>query len=110
MWCHRLPQLSVSLPAKRVANHRGQVCERPQDERVFEELLTTDKFFIYHSGDSEAMQAGSDQLKRVYAYFRKLDWQTWEPDDIASHKPFMLTIWEFQKVRGGDNKSLLSTL
>ena len=29
---------------------------------------------------------------------------------ITAHKAFMLTIWEFQKVRGGDNKSLLSTL
>ena len=26
-----------------------------KDEQVFEELLTTDKFFIYLSGDNEAM-------------------------------------------------------
>lgn len=81
-----------------------------QDKHVFEELLTTEKFFVYHSGDNQAMKAGSDQLKRVYEYFRKFDWETWEPDDIAPHKPFMLTIWEFRKVRGGDNKSLLNTL
>ena len=81
-----------------------------QDENVFEELLTTEKFFIYHSGDNQAMTAGSDQLKRVYEYFEKLDWKTWEPDDITPHKPFMLTIWEFRKVRGGDNKSLLTAL
>lgn len=81
-----------------------------QDEHVFEELLTTDKFFIYHSGDNEAMKAGSDQLKQVYEYFRELEWETWEPDDIEPHKPFLLTIWEFRKARGGDNKSLLTTL
>ena len=81
-----------------------------RDEHVFEELLTSDKFFIYHSGDNKAMQAGSDQLKQVYEYFRELDWKTWEPDDIAPHKAFMLTIWEFRKTRGGDNKSLLNTL
>ena len=56
------------------------------------------------------MRAGSDQLKKVYEYFRKFDWKTWEPDDIAPHKAFMLTIWEFRKARGGDNKSLLNTL
>lgn len=81
-----------------------------QDEHVFEELLTTDKFFIYHSGDNKAMKAGSDQLKQVYDYFRKLEWESWEPDDITPHKQFLLTIWEFRKSRGGDNKSLLSTL
>ena len=81
-----------------------------QDKKVFEELLTTDKFFIYHSGDNKAMTAGSDQLKRVYEYFKNFEWKTWEPDDIAPHKSFMLTIWEFRKVRGGDNKSLLTAL
>ena len=81
-----------------------------QDEHVFEKLLTTDKFFIYHSGDNKAMKAGSDQLKRVYEYFTEFEWEMWEPDDIAPHKPFMLTIWEFRKARGGDNKSLLNSL
>ena len=81
-----------------------------KDERVFEELLTTEKFYLYHSGDNQAMKAGSDELKKVYAYFRKFDWETWEPDDVTPHKEFMLTIWEFRKVRGGDNKSLLNTL
>ncbi|MBO53125.1 MAG: hypothetical protein CMJ69_20380 [Planctomycetaceae bacterium] len=81
-----------------------------QDEHVFEELLTTDSFFIYHSGNNKAMKAGSDQLKRVYDYFREFEWETWEPDDIAPHKTFLLTIWEFRKVRGGDNKSLLKAL
>lgn len=81
-----------------------------KDERVFEELLTTEKFYLYHSGDNQAMKAGSDELKKVYEYFRKFDWETWEPDDVAPHKEFMLTIWEFRKARGGDNKSLLNTL
>ena len=80
------------------------------DEHVFEELLTTDKFFIYHSGDNQAMKAGADQLRRGYEYFRDLEWNSWEPDDIEPHKSFLLTIWEFQKVRGGDNKSLLTAL
>lgn len=81
-----------------------------KDEHVFEELLTTDRFFIYHSGDNAAMEAGSDQLNKVFEYFRKLDWETWNSEDIAPHKEFLLTIWEFRKARGGDNKSLLNTL
>ena len=80
------------------------------DERVIEELLTTDRFFVYHSGDNEVMEAGSKQLKQVFEYFRKLDWQNWEADQIAPHKEFLMTIWEFRKTRGGDNKALLTTL
>ena len=37
-----------------------------KDERVFEELLTTEKFYLYHSCDNQAMKAGSDELKKVY--------------------------------------------
>lgn len=81
-----------------------------RDQHVFEELLTTDKFYIYHSGDNDAMQAGSVQLRQVYEHFKDLEWQTWEPDDVGPHKEFMLTIWEFRKTRGGDNKALLNTL
>lgn len=81
-----------------------------KDKDVLEELLTTKKFFIYHSGDNSVMKSGAKQLKKVYEHFRKLPWKTWEPDNIIPHKEFMLTIWEFQKVRGGDNKSLLTAL
>ncbi|MEC9043680.1 MAG: DUF1592 domain-containing protein, partial [Verrucomicrobiota bacterium] len=81
-----------------------------KDERVFEELLTTKKFYVYHSGDNSEMKAGSDQLKKVYNYFNKLEWKTWEPNDIAPHKDFMMTVWEFNKARSKDNKSLLGIL
>lgn len=81
-----------------------------KDQHVFEELLTTDKFFVYHSGDNQEMKAGSDQLKAVYDHFKDLDWEAWEPEDIASHKEFMMTIWEFQRARDKDDKSLLTTL
>ena len=80
------------------------------DENVFEQLLTTERFFVYHSGDNKAMDAGAKQLKKVYQKFRNLDWQTWEPEDIAPHRDFLMTIWEFRKTRGGDNKALLTTL
>ena len=80
------------------------------DSNVFEELLTTDKFFVYHSGDNQTMADGAGQLKRVFAYFSNLDWQNWTPDDLEPHKEFLMTIWEFRKTRGGDNKSLLTTL
>ena len=81
-----------------------------KDQNVFEELLTTEKFFIYHSGDNSAMQEGATQLKKVFEHFRTLDWENWTPEDITPHKDFLMTIWEFRKTRGGDNKALLTTL
>jgi len=80
------------------------------DHRVFETLLTTERFFVYHSGDNKAMQAASEELRRVWDHFRSLPWQQWGPDDIGPHRDFLLTVWEFRKVKGGDNKSLLTTL
>jgi len=81
-----------------------------KDQNVFEELLTTEKFFVYHSGDNQAMKLASEQLNKVYEYFEPLEWENWEPEDIEQHRAFMMTIWEFQKTRGGENKALLSTL
>ncbi len=43
------------------------------DRNVFEELLTTDEFFVFHSGDNEAMAAHSAKLREVYEEFRGVD-------------------------------------
>ncbi len=81
-----------------------------EDQNVFEQLLTTDKFFVYHSGDNSEMKNGSASLRLVFERFKDLEWEAWEPADITPHKEFLMTIWEFRKTRGGDNKSLLTTL
>jgi len=57
-----------------------------KDERVFEELLTTDEFYIYHSGDDEAMQAASDRLKSEYEFHARHDWKSWGYDDVIKHE------------------------
>ena len=81
-----------------------------QDTAVFEKLLTSESFYIYHSGDNQTMKDASDQLRKVYEYFQPLDWNNFDQEDIESHRDFMMTIWEFKKVKGGDAKSLLNTL
>ena len=35
-----------------------------KDQRVFEELLTTEKYYVFHSGDDQAMKASSDRLQK----------------------------------------------
>ena len=59
-----------------------------KDRHVFEELLTTEKFYVYHSGDNEAMNAASNRLRKIYDYFRVFDWENFTEEQLYEH-------WEF---------------
>lgn len=59
-----------------------------QDKNVFESLLTTDRFYVFHSGDQKEMQAGSDRYKAIYDYFKQYDWRKWTAADWYEHKAF----------------------
>ena len=67
-----------------------------QDKNVFEEFLTTEKFYVYHSGDNEHMQAASDRLKKIYNYFKKYDWENFTEEQLYKHWPFI----DKMKMRG----------
>ncbi len=60
-----------------------------KDSNVFEELLTTDEFYLYHDGDNERMQAASDRLKAIYAHFKDLDWKHFKNEDLLKHADFL---------------------
>ena len=60
-----------------------------KDQNVFEELLSTEKFYVYHDGDNERMQEKSDQIKRIYAYFKDTDWQNFDYEELAKHREFL---------------------
>lgn len=59
-----------------------------KDQNVFENLLTTDEFFVFHSGDRDAMKAGSDNHRKFYDYFSKLDWQKFNKKQMLEHEDF----------------------
>lgn len=67
-----------------------------RDQNVFEELLTTEKFYVFHSGDNAAMQQSCDRLQTIYDYFRKLDWQNFTEEELYQHWPFI----DRMKMRG----------
>ncbi len=69
-----------------------------QDQDVFGQLLTTDKFYVFHTGNNEAMQASSDRIRRIYDYFKDKDWENFELEDLAKHKDFIAEV----KMRGID--------
>ncbi|MEX2216144.1 MAG: DUF1588 domain-containing protein [Phycisphaeraceae bacterium] len=60
-----------------------------KDRNVFEELLTTDKFYVYHDGDNERMQAASDRIKKIYDYFKDHDWKNFKKEDLLTHRDFL---------------------
>ena len=75
-----------------------------KDKHVFEELLTTEDFYVFHSGDNDAMTAASDRIRRIYEYFKDLDWQNFEQEDLVKHKEFLAEV----KMRGVDVKNLVA--
>lgn len=75
-----------------------------QDENVFEELLTTADFYVFHSGDNEAMTASSQRIAKIYDYFKDLGWEDFEAEDLVKHKEFL----EVVKMRGVDAAQLVS--
>ena len=70
--------------ADRLVEH---IVERDRD--VFNELLTTDKFYVFHSGDNEAMQASAERIRNIYEYFKDTGWQEFELEDLLKHKDFI---------------------
>lgn len=60
-----------------------------QDQDVFEKLLTTQNFYVFHSGDNQEMKAASDRLRTIYDYFRKFDWQNFNEEELYEHWPFI---------------------
>ena len=80
------------------------------DKNVFEELLTTDKFYVFHNGDNASMKAASDALKSIYDRFKDKDWKEWEPEQVAEHEAFLRTHWEFQREKKGDFPKILRKL
>lgn len=73
-----------------------------KDRMVFEELLGTENFYVYHSGDNEAMTVSSQRIRRIYEYFKDLGWEDFEEADLLKHKEFLTEV----QMRGVDVKNL----
>lgn len=54
-----------------------------QDRAVFETLLTTDRYFVYHPHDNERGQAQVDRWKAAYEALKDTDWKK-DPDRVAA--------------------------
>ena len=75
----------------RLLNETDRLVEHilEKDQNVFEELLTTESFYVYHDGNNERMQEASDRIKRIYAHFKEEDWKSYKLDDLLKHSDFL---------------------
>ncbi|MFK7911999.1 MAG: DUF1588 domain-containing protein [Akkermansiaceae bacterium] len=88
----------------RLVNEADRIVEHilEKDQNVFEELLSTEEFYVYHDGDNERMEDASDRIKSIYAYFKDKDWQNFKKDDLKDHYDFLKKV----KMRGVDPDNL----
>ena len=54
-----------------------------QDRRVFENLLTTDRFFVYHNMDTESGRKLIAQWRNIYDTLKDTPWKT-EPEAVMA--------------------------
>jgi len=82
-----------------------------QDKNVFETLLTTDQFFVYHNLDTKAGLACIAEWKRVYETLQGTPWKS-EPERVMSEHLKLLTSAKILDAREKElwkqNRSFLS--
>lgn len=59
------------------------------DRDVFETLLTTDRFFMYHNMENEKGEKLIDGWRKVYETLKDTDWRT-DPDKVAAEHEALL--------------------
>ena len=81
----------LSNATNRLVNEADRLVEHilERDQNVFEELLSTEEFYVYHDGDNERMQAASERIKRIYDHFKDTDWQNFKKEDLLDHREFL---------------------
>ena len=61
-----------------------------KDKNVFEKLLTTDEFFVFHNGDNKSVSDLSERVRKGYQYFKKNNWKQFKSaKDLTKHLDFL---------------------
>ena len=72
------------------------------DRNVIETLLTTDSFYVFHSGDNAGMTESAARIRRMVDYFKDKNWASFTFEDLMGHKEFLAEV----KMRGIDTARL----
>jgi hypothetical protein len=68
-----------------------------QDQRVFERLLTSDEYFVYHNMDTESGKALISTYKKVYDTLKDTLWKTKSAEVVSEHQQLLLDAKIFNK-------------
>ena len=81
----------LSQSTNRLVNEADRTVEYilEKDQNVIEELIGTERFYIYHDGDNERMRELSEHIKEIHDYFKDTDWENFTQDDLAKHYDFL---------------------
>lgn len=63
-----------------------------QDRQVLRELLTTEKYFVAHSGDNNAIAKTVDSLDQFHEYLKDKDWKNFPYQTPKEHKQKIVSI------------------
>lgn len=72
------------------------------DRNVFEKLLGSDEFYVFHSGDNTAIARSSQHIRKLYEYFKDKNWKDFTLEDLTKHQSFLLA----DKMRGVNAEDL----
>jgi len=61
-----------------------------RDQRVFESLLTSDEYFVYHNMDTKTGRALIDAWKQVYDTLKGTPWKTKPEEVMAEHQKLLV--------------------
>jgi hypothetical protein len=70
------------------------------DKNVFEKLLTTDEFFVYHDKDNEAGAKVIAEWKEVWEALKGTNWKT-EPEKVATENMEFLKAYKSVRIDEG---------
>ncbi|MFT5906055.1 MAG: hypothetical protein ACI9E1_001660 [Cryomorphaceae bacterium] len=94
--------LAIFKDAKRFGGHydhaKGRLVDEAdmlvehilkKDKNVIETLLNTEDFYVFHSGDNEAMEAHAGKIYKIYHYFKEKGWEDFKLEDLNKHSDFL---------------------
>lgn len=82
-----------------------------QDRNVLAELLTTEKYFVAHSGDNEKERETHDALQKFYDYYKDKPWRKFPYQIPAEHMKYVRSLHRmFTHANGNVTKRWLKYL
>ena len=73
------------------------------DQNVFERLLTTDQYFVYHDKDNETGRKVIEEWKEAYAHLKDTDWRK-HPEKVIEENLDFIKSKKSLRILGGKQK------